>query len=147
MLRKIAEVVSDDEWVVSGQFGPSGYTVPEGQRLQSCLVFKAPNSSGCDRTIAFGVWHVADGESPVQKIPQAVTPSGQLAPIEPIPFDPPYVPVEPSGFMVPTGTYRGRRLSELDNDTLRNLYNGFKGCGKRDVADQILAEIHLRRDL
>lgn len=84
----------------------------------------------------------------VQRIKQAIQPtSGQLAPIEPIPFNPPYVPVEPSGFMVPTGTYRGRRLNELDNDTLRNLYNGFKGCGKRDVADQILAEIHLRRDL
>ena len=67
------------------------------------------------------------------------------SPTEPVPFDPPYVPVEPSGFMVPTGTYRGRRLNELDNDTLRNLYNGFKGCGKRDVADQIMAEIHLRQ--
>jgi len=67
------------------------------------------------------------------------------APPEPVPFNPPYVPVSPSGFQIPTGTYRGRRLNELDNDTLRNLYNGFKGCGKLDIADTILAEIHLRQ--
>ena len=66
---------------------------------------------------------------------------------EPIPFNPPYVPGCPSGFQIPTGTYRGRRLNELDTHTLRNVYNGFKGCGKHDVADQILAEIHSRREL
>jgi len=67
------------------------------------------------------------------------------SPPEPIPFNPPYVPVSPSGFQIPTGTYRGRRLNELDNDTLRNLYNGFKGCRRHDIADTILAEIHLRQ--
>lgn len=64
---------------------------------------------------------------------------------EPVPFNQPYVPVSPSGFQIPTGTYRGRRLNELDNDTLRNLFNGYRGCGKLDIADKILAEIHLRQ--
>lgn len=77
--------------------------------------------------------------------PPTVQPSNQPAPPEPVPFNPPYVPVSPSGFQIPTGTYRGRRLNELDNDTLRNLYNGFKGCRRNDIAETILAEIHLRQ--
>jgi hypothetical protein len=75
-----------------------------------------------------------------------VTPEDQLVPPEPVPFNPPYRNTTcPSGFQIPSGTYRGRRLSELDNDTLRNVYNGFKGCGKLDVADQIQNEINRRQ--
>ena len=47
-------------------------------------------------------------------------------------------------FRIPSGKFRGKALSELDNHELQRVWSGFNGCGNTKVADILKAEMDLR---
>lgn len=61
------------------------------------------------------------------------------------PFDPPYSSYDDEpGYRIPSGKYHGVLMRDLSNQQLWQVWAGFNGCGRHDVAYLLKAELKAR---
>lgn len=53
-------------------------------------------------------------------------------------------PRRDSGYRIPSGKFRGKRIADLSDGQLQNVWSGFNGCGNHKVANVLKAELRLR---